>query len=226
MLGSAVGAPIGTTSVVHPGSGHAIANDRPEAMVHIVDDDPAMREALSRLLSASGYAVGSYASAASFLATAVPSTGMHCLLLDLELQGMNGLELQQAIRERGVEMPIVFISAYGDVPRAVEAIKGGAVDFLLKPLRAETLLPVVECALAAPRPNAGRAPADHLPVELTEREAFVLKGIVAGRLNKQLAYDLNLSERTIKSCRAELMRKFGVRTLAELIRASAPSLVN
>lgn len=224
MLGNTAAAPF-ESHLLQGGPDHAIEADRAQAMVHIVDDDPSMRVALTRLLSVSGYAVGSYTSAASFLA-AVPSTGSHCLLLDLELQGMNGLELQQAMRERAVEMPTVFISAYGDVPRAVEAIKGGAADFLLKPLRAETLLPVVECALAAPRTSAGRAPACEFPVELTEREAFVLKGILGGRLNKQLAYDLDLSERTIKSCRAELMRKFGARSLAELIRTCTPSMVN
>jgi FixJ family two-component response regulator len=195
----------------------------PEAVIHIVDDDASMRVALTRLLEREGYAVKGYASAGEFL-VAEADDRPGCILLDLQLPGPGGLELQQALRRRGVAMPIVFISAYGDIPRTVSAIKGGASDFLVKPLESRTLLAAIERALA----TAGRLEHEHAVERqaalLSERELIVLRGIVAGRLNKQLASDLNLSERTIKSCRAEVMRKLGAHSLAELVRLAGPLL--
>lgn len=196
-------------------------NNRSEAMIHIVDDDLSMREALARVLIASGYAVDTYASADEFLATELAG-GPRCMLLDLELLGASGLELQQALRQRGDAMPIIFMSAYADIPRTVQAIKGGASDFLVKPIPAATLLAAIETALAVDTTQIGREPSPDRPAaQLSDREQTVLHGIVAGRLNKQIAYDLNLSERTIKTCRAEVMRKLGARSLAELVRVAA-----
>jgi FixJ family two-component response regulator len=196
----------------------------PEALIHIVDDDDSMRRALSRVLQAAGYAVKGYATAGDFL-VAEADEGPGCMLLDLEMPGPSGLELQRALRRRGSRMPIVFMSAYADVPRTVRAIKDGASDFLVKPIEAQTLLAAVESALAVdagPQDPAPREPA--VDVALGERETVVLRGIVAGRLNKQIGAELALSERTIKTCRAELMRKLGARSLAELVRLAGPLL--
>jgi FixJ family two-component response regulator len=197
-------------------------SDDAEAVIHIVDDDESMRVALTRLLSHAGYAVRSYNSAGDFL-VAEPALLPGCLLLDMELPGPGGLELQHAMQRQGNAMPIVFMSAYSDIPRTVLAIKAGASDFLTKPIQSQTLLAALESALAAravpSRPAELRA---RHAVTLSEREHVVLRGIVAGRLNKQIAAELALSERTIKSCRADLMHKLGAHSLAELIRLAEP----
>lgn len=197
-------------------------SDHAEAVIHVVDDDEAMRTALSRLFRHSGYRVRGYASAGEFL-VADPDALPGCLVLDLELPGPGGLELQHALQRRGDVMPIIFISAHQDIPKTVLAIKAGASDFLLKPIDAQALLAATESALATHAVNV--RPQDSSPpfsVELTERERIVLEGIVAGKLNKQIAAELALSERTIKSCRADLMRKFDAHSLAQLIRLAEP----
>jgi FixJ family two-component response regulator len=196
-----------------------------EPLIHIVDDEESVRVALRRLLRHAGYAVETYASAGEFLVAELDDERHACVLLDLELQGPDGLALQQALRRRGDAIPIVFMSAYGDIPRSVRAIKSGASDFLEKPIEARTLLAAVESALSV----AGAAAPPEAPTPLSiaglsQREQVVLRGIVAGRLNKQLATDLGLSERTIKSCRAAVMRKFGARSLAELVRLASPHI--
>jgi FixJ family two-component response regulator len=198
-------------------------SDCPEAVIHIVDDDSAVRTALMRLLTHAGYAVKVYPSAGDFL-IAPPDDSPGCLLLDLELPGPGGLDLQHALQRQGNSMPIVFISAHHDIPKTVLAIKAGASDFLLKPIDSQALFAAIENALAA----ASIAPVAHLhesageALELSLREQVVLRGVVAGRLNKQIAAELDLSERTIKSCRADLMRKLHARSLAELVRAAEP----
>ena len=200
------------------GAERATSADEAATVIHIVDDDASMRTALARLLEQAGYAVRGYASAGDFLVTE-PDTRAGCMLLDLELPGPSGLDLQQAMRRQGSPMPIVFISAHTDVPHTVRAIKGGASDFLVKPVDSTQLLAAIESALAgaAASPQAhGEAPA------LNERELIVLRDILAGRLNKQIAFDLHLSERTIKGCRADVMRKLGARSLAELVRLGTP----
>jgi FixJ family two-component response regulator len=197
-------------------------SDHTEAVIHVVDDDDAMRNALTRLITVAGYRVRSYASAGDFL-VAEPDHSPGCLLLDLELQGPGGLELQHAMQRLGNTMPIVFISAHHDVPKTVLAIKAGACDFLLKPVDVQALLAALESALAVqavvPRDDK---PSLHPVVPLCAREQQVLRGIVAGMLNKQIAAELALSERTIKSCRADLMRKLHARSLAELVRLAEP----
>jgi FixJ family two-component response regulator len=196
------------------------------SVVHIVEDDEALRRALRRLLEQAGYAVREYPGAGDFM-LAPPDARPGCLLLDLELAGPSGLDLQQAlIRERSA-LPIVFMSAYTDVPRTVQAIQRGARDFLVKPIPRQTLLAAIESALAAgsamrARPAPTLAAGDAPP--LTERERTVLAQVVAGRLNRQIGEDLHLSERTIKACRAELMRKLGAHSLAELVRIAGPLL--
>ena len=185
--------------------------------IHVVEDDVSMRTALKRLLSSAGYSVRDYASAGEFLVSE-PGEWSGCLLVDLELGGPSGLDLQQALRRQPRALPVVFMSAYSDVPRTVQAMKAGAVDFLVKPFERQTLLNALEAALdiGAEEPHVRASCASGL--NLGERERTVLRGIVAGRRNKQIAADLGLSERTIKSCRAELMRKFGADSLADLLR--------
>ena len=196
--------------------------DEREPMIHVVDDDDSMRTALKRLLEHSGYAVKTYASAGDFL-VAEPDDRPGCMLLDLSLPGPSGLELQKAMHRQGRVMPIVFISAYADIPQTVRAMKGGASDFLVKPFNDQTLLAAIESAIAAfAAMAADERHGEFVAPALTERELIVLRGVVAGRLNKQLAFDLHLSERTIKTCRAEVMRKFGAHSLVDLVRIAAP----
>jgi FixJ family two-component response regulator len=193
-----------------------------EAVVHVVDDDESMRTALSRLLRNAGYVVQTYASAGDFL-VADSAVLPGCMILDVELPGPSGLELQHALQRRENSLPIVFISAYQDIPKTVLAIKAGASDFLIKPIDTQALLAAIESALAgnhgATLPGGSPLRGD---VVMSEREQTVLRGIIAGRLNKQIGAELNLSERTIKSCRAALMRKFGAHSLAELICLAEP----
>lgn len=187
--------------------------------IHVVEDDASMRLALQRLLGSAGYAVRTYTSAGEFLVSE-PAGWSGCLLLDLELGGPSGLDLQQALRRQPHALPVVFMSGYGDVPRTVQAMKAGAVDFLVKPFERAALLGALDAAFNmharanAPQPHRSAEPC----VSLGERERTVLKGIVAGRRNKQIAAELGLSERTIKSCRANLMRKFSAGSFAELLR--------
>jgi FixJ family two-component response regulator len=197
-------------------------SERQESVIHVVDDDASMRAAMTRLLEQAGYAVRGYASAGDYL-VAEPDGRPGCILLDLELPGPSGLDLQQALHRRGDTTPIVFLSAYGDIPRTVSAMKAGANDFLVKPVQAQTLLAAIESALAgaAAYAEAGQG-IEQQAAQLNDRELVVLRGVLAGRLNKQLAGDLDLSERTIKACRASVMRKLGARSLAELVRVAAP----
>ncbi|HKR38659.1 MAG TPA: response regulator [Paraburkholderia sp.] len=186
-------------------------------LIHIVDDDESMRTALKRLLTSAGYSVREYASAGEFLVSE-PDEWVGCLLVDLQLSGPSGLDLQQALRRESRALPVVFMSAYSDVPRTVQAMKAGAVDFLVKPFERQALFDALEAALNSSMDEAPTHRSLAPEVRLGERERTVLRGIVAGRRNKQIAAELGLSERTIKSCRADLMHKFGADSLAELLR--------
>lgn len=190
-------------------------NECEEAVIHVIDDDDAMRTALTRLLASAGYVVKNYASAGEYLVTE-PDPRAGCILLDLELGGPNGLELQQAVARHARALPIVFMSAYSDVPRTVKAMKAGAVDFLMKPFDRQTLLGALHAALDA-CPARRETSLEAGNSGLGEREKAILRGIVSGMRNKQIAAELRLSERTIKSCRAEIMRKLGVNSLGELL---------
>jgi len=191
-------------------------NDSKAVVVHVIDDDPSMCSALARLLPHAGYGVKTYASAGDFLVRE-PDSHSGCILLDLELGGPNGLDVQQAVLRHSRALPIVFMSAYGNVPQTVKAMKAGAVDFLLKPFDRQTLFDALRTALETRADKTPTAPSA-VRVPLGDREQAVLNGIVSGLRNKQIAADLGLSERTIKSCRAELMRKFGAESFAELVR--------
>ncbi|MGF6767869.1 FixJ family two-component response regulator [Paraburkholderia sp. GAS199] len=193
-----------------------------EAVVHVVDDDTALRTALTRILKHAGFTTRGYSSAGEFLIEP-PAAPPGCLLVDLELPGPSGLDLQQALQRMGNAMPVVFISAHHDIPRTVRAIKAGACDFLLKPIDTQTLLATIEHALASAAAGPRAEQSEAVPAaDLNMREQVVLRGIVAGRLNKQIAADLDLSERTIKSCRADLMRKLDAHSLADLVRRADP----
>lgn len=190
-------------------------------VVHVVDDDESLRSAIAGLLSVTGYDVRTYASAGEFLLGDLPAmTG--CALLDLRLEGPSGLDLQDALARRGSRLPIVFMTAHGDVAASVRAMKAGAVDFLEKPVERAALLAAVRAALAR---EAARTTSDGRLAELrtryqslTAREHEVLDGIVAGRLNKQIAHEIGIAERTVKAHRASLMAKLGADSPAVLGR--------
>lgn len=188
--------------------------------VHIVDDDDSLRVALSRLLSAAGYQPQSYACAGDFL-VAHPTMPAGCLLLDLHMPGPDGLALQDALRQRGWTMPTVFLSGRGDVRTSVKALKAGANDFLTKPVDADTLLQAISAAV-----QAGAQAQVELEMErdassrlggLNERERKVLQWVLKGTLTRDIARQLGVSERTVKSCRASVMEKLGAASLAELV---------
>jgi two-component system response regulator FixJ len=191
------------------------------ALVYVVDDDRGVRDSLCLLLKSVGLEGEAYESAADFLAAYRPDR-VSCLIADIRMPGMSGLELQRALSERHVAIPIIFITGHGDVPMAVGAMKGGAMDFLTKPFRDQELLDRVNSAL-------GRARADfegqqqELAVRaryesLTPREAEVMQMVVQGCANKVIAMDLGVSQRTVELHRARVMQKMAARSLAELVR--------
>jgi FixJ family two-component response regulator len=190
-------------------------------IIHVVDDDPSFRTAVTRLLRAANYQVRSYASASEFL-DADPCAEPGCILLDLRMPGASGLDLQQSLARMEERLPIIFLTGHGDIPASVRAMKAGAVDFLTKPIRREALLHAVENALGVnAKGRAARAVLRELQdryENLTPREREVLAHVVSGKLNKQIAFDLGAAERTIKAHRASIMEKLGVQSVAELAR--------
>ncbi len=192
----------------------------PDAAVHVVDDDPAVRDSLHVLLQSAGHAVQTHAGAAAFLALAGDAAG--CVLTDVRMPAMDGLALQQALTERGIVLPVIVMTGQSDVPLAVRAMKAGALDFLEKPLDEALLLGAVERALAAgQRARQARAAALAAAARLatlTPREREVLDRLVSGRPNKAVAQDLGASPRTIEVHRARILDKLAVRSLPELVR--------
>jgi FixJ family two-component response regulator len=189
------------------------------AVIHVVDDDESLRTALQRLLTAAGYRVRTYASAGDFLLEP-PVDAPGCLLLDLNMPGPSGLDLQESLKRHGVRLPVIFLTGHGDLPTGVRAMKAGAVDFLTKPVERETLFAAVAHAIEV---NAAQrtARSTHSDLQgryaqLTAREREVLDLIVAGKLNKQIAGDLGIAERTVKAQRAQVMVKLGATNAAEL----------
>jgi FixJ family two-component response regulator len=193
------------------------------ATVHVIDDDESALRATSRLLAARGYAVRVYPSAGAFLA-AVPS-GPGCVLLDLRLPDLNGLEIQDRLNALDSTLSIVVVTGFGDVPKSVRAMKGGALDVLTKPVAPEVLLEAVEWALARNREAEAakerRVQALAGYVRLTPREREVLAHVISGQLNKQVAFDLGTTEHTIKVHRQRVMEKMGADSLADLVRLAA-----
>ncbi len=195
-----------------------------QAVVHLVDDDDSLRSALHRLLTAAGHRVKAYASAGEFLLEP-PADGPGCLLLDLRMPGPSGLELQEALERHGIRLPVIFLTGYGDLSTGVRAMKAGAVDFLTKPVQREPLLAAIERALEADAAGrAIRSASANLQTrfaQLTARERDVFDLVVAGKLNKQIAEELGIAERTVKAQRAQVMAKLGAANAAELGRIAA-----
>jgi FixJ family two-component response regulator len=190
-------------------------------LIHVVDDDESLRTALLRLLDAAGYEARGYASTGAFLLHPPPDRP-GCVLLDVRLPGPSGLELQAALQREGIALPVVFLTAYADVGASVQAMKAGAVDFLTKPVERDTLLDALNRALAREaQQRIARDDAYGLRARfasLTTREREIFDRIVAGKLNKQIAEELEIGERTVKALRAQIMAKLEVGSAAELGR--------
>lgn len=195
--------------------------DEATATVYVVDDEPDVLKALTRLLGAAGFSVEAFASPEQFLAQR-DDTAPGCVVLDLALPGLNGLELQQTLQAQGSALPIVFLTGRGDIAASVRAMKRGAADFLTKPVDADELIGAVHGALERNRETRAARAEQQLVAgllgALTTREREVFELIAAGWLNKQIAAEFGTVEKTIKFHRANLMRKLGVRTVADLVR--------
>jgi len=191
--------------------------------VHVVDDDEAVRDSLQWLLEGKDYRVRCFDSAESFLSRFDPRE-VACVLADIRMGGMSGLELQDKLIERKSPLPIVFITGHGDVPMAVSSMKKGAMDFIEKPFKEEELVSLVERMLEKARVSFSQhleaASRDALLSRLTAREAQVLERIVAGRLNKQIADDLGISIKTVEAHRANIMEKLNANTVADLLKTA------
>ena len=189
--------------------------------VYVVDDDEAVRDSLQWLLEGNDYRVRCFDSAESFLSRFDPRE-VACLIVDVRMPGMNGLELQDELLSRGCTMPLVFITGHGDVPMAVDTMKKGAIDFIEKPFNEVVLRDLVDRMLQKARLSADQQQAEAsrgaLLGRLTARESQVLERIVAGRLNKQIADDLNISIKTVEAHRANIMEKLNVSTVADLLK--------
>ena len=195
----------------------------PSEIVFVVDDDASMRDAISRLLNAVGLTVQTFASAREFLNRRLPDVP-GCVVLDVRLPGLSGLDLQREMVERGIHIPVVFITGHGDIPMSVQAMKAGAVEFLTKPFRDQDLLDAVRSGIQLDRKEreerAELAELRDCVRQLTQREQEVMSLVVSGLLNKQIALQLGTSEKTIKIHRSQVMRKMRANSLADLVRMS------
>ena len=192
-----------------------------EVTVHIVDDDAAVRDSLTLLLRTVGLPSRAYASGDEFLSAYTPRR-VECLVADIRMPGLSGIELQQELAERHVEIPIIFITGHGDIPMAVKAMKSGAVDFIQKPFRDQDLLDRIHEALQIAR-SSQDARLETTTIQervstLTPREREVMDKVVKGCANKVIAMDLGVSQRTVELHRARVMQKMRARSLAELVR--------
>ena len=189
--------------------------------VHIIDDDDALRESLAFLLRTARIDVASYSSAAAFLEE-IPGATLSCVITDVRMPGMSGIDLLKRLREMKIDVPVIVITGHGDVPLAVEAMKIGAIDFLEKPFDDEVLLASVKAAIERrggdTKRSAERAEIENKLAALSNRERDVLGGLVAGRANKQIAFDLGISPRTVEIYRANLMNKMQAGSLSDLVR--------
>ena len=193
----------------------------PQQIIYVVDDDEAMLDSMTWLLEGEGYKVACFDSAAAFLG-AWRSSLRGCIVLDVRMPEMSGLELHEKLEALGSRLPIIFVTGHGDVPMAVSALQRGACDFIEKPFHNEDLLARIERALELDSQIAARQQRDKAIVsrldQLTQREREVMQLVVAGKLNKQIADELDISMKTVEAHRARVMEKMGVRTLAELVK--------
>jgi len=193
----------------------------PEPVIAIVDDDPSVRRGLQRLIRSAGWKAETFASAQEFLARS-RAESPNCVLLDLQLPGLNGLDLQKRMAEIDLGVPIVFLTGHGDIPASVQAMKAGAVEFLTKPVDEQELLRAIQEAVERDRRlRVQRAQMSELRERyksLTSREQEVMQEVISGMLNKQIAGELNITEDTVKFHRGHIMRKMGADSLADLVR--------
>ncbi|MGE4480902.1 response regulator FixJ [Acidocella sp.] len=196
-------------------------------IVHLIDDDAAVRHAVAFLLASSGIAVRAHESAPAFL-EALSSIQPGCIITDIRMPGMSGLELQRELTARRIFLPVIVMTGHGDVPLAVQAMKAGAVDFIEKPFSDKTLLAAVQEAMARWEQDTARQclrdEARTKLASLTPREREVLERLVDGLPNKSIAHELKISARTVEVHRANLMSKMGAHSLSELVRMALPSL--
>jgi two-component system response regulator FixJ len=196
-------------------------NEEALHLVHLVDDDEAIRRSAGFMLKTSGFHVRSYDSGVALL-KAAPELEPGCVLLDIRMPGMDGLEVQQSLKAKGVALPVIIMTGHGDVSLAVQAMKAGAVDFIEKPFEKAVLLSAIEQGIERlKRSSASRGRADEAAIRLealTTRERDVLDGLAKGLPNKTIAYDLGISPRTVEIHRANLMTKLEVRSLSEALR--------
>jgi FixJ family two-component response regulator len=196
----------------------------PGGIVYVLDDEPEMVKALTRLLRARRFEVRGYTSVHDFLEAGRPEN-YACLILDLAMPGLDGLQVQEHLTHQGILIPIIFLTGRGNIPTSVRAIKAGATDFLTKPVDAAVLVGAVRSALQIAESRRQTAVETEALAarlaSLTQRQREVMEHIVAGRLNKQIAFDLGTSEQNIKQHRMQIMQKMGVDSLAQLVRVAA-----
>jgi FixJ family two-component response regulator len=193
-------------------------------LIAIIDDDASFRRSTARLVRAAGHKVQIFGAAVDFM-NSQQRSATSCIILDVRMPGLGGLELQKELAQAGGQIPIIFVTGHGDIPMSVQAMKAGAIEFLTKPFREQDLLDSIHQALqrdrAVRRENARLQDLRARYQSLTRRQRQVLSLVVAGKLNKQIAAELHTVEKTIKFHRARVMRKMGVASLAELVRAAA-----
>src|SRR5678816_3353227 len=194
---------------------------KPDAVIAIVDDDPSVRQGLERLIRSMGWKTETFASAHEFLARG-GAEAPSCIVLDLQLPGLSGLDLQKRMAEAGLEIPIVFLTGHGDIPASVRAMKAGAIEFLTKPVAEDNLLRAIREAVERDRSrrqqHAEMRDLQTRHQSLTVREQEVMRHVISGLLNKQIAGELNITEDTVKFHRGHIMRKMRADSLADLVR--------
>lgn len=193
----------------------------PDPIVHLIDDDEAVRASVGFLLEMKDLPAATYASAEAFLAVA-DTFACGCVVTDIRMPGMSGLDLARALKAQGCPLPLIVITGHGDLPLAIEAMRAGVVDFLEKPFEDDDLVRAIQNALAAAAPSDAEAEGRRRHAArleaLSARETEVLEGVVAGKMNKVIAFELGISERTVEVYRANVMRKTGAHSVSELVR--------